>query len=129
MGTKYLLDSNSVIELLSNSLPEKTALRIQNIIDSDDYFLSIITRIEVLGYNGGPEEMSQTSEFIQDSMVVGLEEAIILRTISLRKLLKIKLPDAVIAATALVHDLTLLTRNTNDFKNVPGLTVINPHDL
>lgn len=72
--------------------------------------------------------MKQATEFIQNSIVIGLEEAIILRTIALRKLLKIKLPDAVIAATAIVHDLTLITRNTDDFKNIPGLTVLNPHD-
>ena len=72
--------------------------------------------------------MKQATEFIQNFIVIGLEEAIILRTIALRKLLKIKLPDAVIAATAIVHDLTLITRNTDDFKNIPGLTVLNPHD-
>jgi hypothetical protein len=49
--------------------------------------------------------------------------------IALRKLIKIKLPDAIIAATALVHNLTLLSRNTHDFKNVPGLTVLNPHTM
>lgn len=129
MGTKYLLDSNAVIELLSNAFPEEIALRIQAVIDADDYFLSVITRIEILGYNGGQEEMVQATEFIQDSIVIGLEEAIIHRTTALRKLLKIKLPDAVIAATAIVHDLTLLSRNTQDFKSVPGLTVLNPHDL
>jgi predicted nucleic acid-binding protein len=129
MGTKYLLDSNAVIELLSNSFPEHISLRIQSIVDADDYFLAVITRIEVLGYDGSSEEMNQASEFIQDSIVIGLEEAIILRTIALRKLIKIKLPDAVIAATALVHNLTLLSRNTHDFKNVPGLTVLNPHTM
>lgn len=98
-------------------------------MDADEYFLSVITRIEVLGYNGSQEEMNQAAEFIQDSIVVGLEEAIILRTIALRKLLKIKLPDAVIAATALVHNITLLTRNTDDFKNIPGLSVVSSHDL
>jgi predicted nucleic acid-binding protein len=40
-----------------------------------------------------------------------------------------KLPDAIIAATALVYDLTLITRNTSDFKNMEGLKVINPFDL
>jgi predicted nucleic acid-binding protein len=92
MGTKYLLDSNAVIELLSNSFPDKIALRIQEVIDADDYFLSVITRFEVLGYDGGQEEMNQASEFIQDSIVIGLEEAIILRTIALRKLLKSSFP-------------------------------------
>jgi len=36
------------------------------------------------------------------------------------------LADAIIAATALVHDLSLVTRNKEDFKDVPGLRVVNP---
>jgi len=39
---------------------------------------------------------------------------------------KIKLPDAVIAATALVHGLELISRNESDFKKIPGLAVVNP---
>lgn len=73
--------------------------------------------------------MNRTNEFIQDSMVIGLEEAIILRTIALRKLIKIKLPDAIIAATAIVYNLTLVTRNTADFKNIPGLALISSQSL
>ena len=38
----------------------------------------------------------------------------------------IKLPDAIIAATALVYDLTLISRNVSDFKNIEGLKVLNP---
>lgn len=49
MGTKYLLDSNAVIELLSNLFPEHISLRIQSVVDANDYYLSIVTRIEVLG--------------------------------------------------------------------------------
>lgn len=129
MGTKYLLDSNVIIELLSSSFSDETARRFQSIVDSDDYFLSVISRIEVLGYDGNSEEMNRTNEFIQDSMVIGLEEAIILRAIALRKLIKIKLPDAIIAATAIVYNLTLVTRNTADFKNIPGLTLISSQSL
>ncbi|MCC7465568.1 MAG: type II toxin-antitoxin system VapC family toxin [Saprospiraceae bacterium] len=129
MGTKYLLDSNTVIYLLSNFLPETTSQKIQSIIDTDDYFLSVITRMEVLGFNGDSNEMELANEFITDSIVIGLEEAIILRTITLRKQQKIKLPDAIIAATALVHHLTLVTRNIEDFKSIPGLTMVDPIEL
>lgn len=85
--------------------------------------------MEVLGFNGNPNEMELATEFISDSMVIGLEEAIVLRTISLRRQQKIKLPDAIIAATAIVHQLTLVTRNIEDFKNIPGLTVVEPVTL
>jgi predicted nucleic acid-binding protein len=40
-----------------------------------------------------------------------------------------KLPDCIIAATALVHGLTLITANKRDFSNIPGLTIINPFKL
>ena len=48
-------------------------------------------------------------------------------TIALRKIQKIKLPDAIIAATALVHNLTIISRNTSDFKNITGLTCLDPY--
>jgi predicted nucleic acid-binding protein len=85
--------------------------------------------MEVLGFNGDSKEMELANEFITDSIVIGLEEAIILRTITLRKQQKIKLPDAIIAATALVHHLTLVTRNLEDFKSIPGLTMVDPVEL
>ena len=41
-------------------------------------------------------------------------------------LYKIKLPDAIIAATALVHNLTLLTRNEKDFSKISNVEITNP---
>jgi predicted nucleic acid-binding protein len=42
---------------------------------------------------------------------------------------KTKLPDAIIAATALVYDLVVVSRNVADFKNIKGIQVIDPHSL
>jgi predicted nucleic acid-binding protein len=58
-----------------------------------------------------------------------MDEAIVNKTIEVRSLYKIKLPDAVIAATALQNELVLVSRNTKDFKNIQGLEVINPYGL
>ena len=63
---------------------------------------------------------------MDDAIVLQLSNAIVEKTIEIRKSVRIKLPDAIIAATALVHGYTLLTRNVSDFSNVTGLTVINP---
>jgi predicted nucleic acid-binding protein len=41
---------------------------------------------------------------------------------------KIKLPDAIIAATALTENYILVTRNIGDFKHIPGLELLNPWD-
>jgi predicted nucleic acid-binding protein len=47
----------------------------------------------------------------------------------LRQQFKIKTPDAIIASTALVYDLSLLSHNNKDFKGLPGLRIIAPYDL
>ena len=58
-----------------------------------------------------------------------MENDIKLKTGEIRKKNKIKLPDAIIAATALVNDLTLLSRNTKDFIKIKDLKLIDPHKL
>jgi len=61
--------------------------------------------------------------------VLELNENIKNKAIEVRRNYKIKLPDALIAATALVHDLELITRNTKDFENIKELKVKNPWNL
>jgi hypothetical protein len=58
-----------------------------------------------------------------------IDDAIIAETIRIRKIVKIKLPDAIIAASAIIHNYELLTENMNDFSNVPGLQVSNPQNI
>jgi predicted nucleic acid-binding protein len=70
-----------------------------------------------------PKDEEVIKEFIFDSTVFSLEENIITKTILLRRTNKIKLPDAIIAATAIVHNLQLITHNLKDFKNIPELIV------
>ena len=55
-----------------------------------------------------------------------LNAEIVERAITLRQQRKMGLGDAIIAATALVHGLTLMTRNMDDFKHVAGLDLNNP---
>jgi len=66
---------------------------------------------------------------MDDSIVFELTKEVADICIDLRKKYKTKLPDAIIAATALVSKATLITRNTSDFKNIRGLNVLDPHNL
>lgn len=68
-------------------------------------------------------------QFIDYSTEYNLSEPIIQKTIELRKTIKIKLPDAIIAATALCNDLILLSDNDSDFGKVPHLRYVNPRKL
>lgn len=91
--------------------------------------VSVISKIEVLRFNAPLQIERVLSAFFDNSKILLLNEDVVKITISVCKQHKIKLPDAIIAATALSLNLTLLTRNTSDFKHIQGLTVINPWDI
>jgi predicted nucleic acid-binding protein len=121
MGPKYLIDSNTVIDYLDNKLPEKSA----KLLDGIDFHTSVIVRMELLSWHEATEkQLKVLQEFIDNSIVFGLEEAIILKAIDIRKNHRVKLPDAIVGATALVNGQILITHNVSDFKNITGLQVI-----
>ena len=91
--------------------------------------VSVITKIEVLGFNTSSENYQLLVDFMSDATVFDLTGNIVDSSIDIRKKQKTKLPDAIIAATALVFDLVLISRNTSDFKNIQGLQVIDPNSL
>jgi predicted nucleic acid-binding protein len=66
---------------------------------------------------------------METAILLAIDEAVIDRTISIRQAKKIGLGDAIIAATALQHNLKLMTHNTKDFKDIEGLQLINPYEL
>lgn len=127
MGTQYLMDTNAVIEFLGGTLPTSGSDWLQGIIDQNLHHLSVINQIELLGFNGSPAEMQTLEDFIDVTNLLPLSDVVVQKTIELRKNYKIKLPDAIIAATALAYNLTLITRNTADFQNVTGLACVDAH--
>lgn len=120
------MDSNAVIDYLSGVLPGPR-MDFLNEIVNDVPRVSVITQIEVLGYNAPSAAHELLTGFMYDAEIIQLSEAIVNQTIEIRKKYKIKLPDAIIAATALNNGFILISRNLNDFKNIVGLTVIDPH--
>jgi predicted nucleic acid-binding protein len=60
--------------------------------------------------------------------IIYINEDIANKAIDLKREMNIKLADAVIAATAVVHNLKLATRNVGDFKGIEGLRVVNPFE-
>lgn len=69
-------------------------------------------------------ESDALSSFISNSIIIDLEEDIILETIQIRKKYNIKLPDAIIAATCLVNNCSLITNNIKDFDEITGLHLV-----
>ena len=129
MGKRYLIDSNVVIDYVASKLPQNGSDFVETIFNND-FLISIIVKIEVLGFDDLPFKIQAMEEFIDMADVFTLNETIARQTILLRrKHKKIKLGDAIIAATALVHDLTIISRNTKGFKNIMGLDCVDPHEL
>jgi len=126
MEQGYLIDTNTAIYYLDNKLPDNC----NDLIDNINSQISVITRMELLGWTKiTPLQLELLKQFIDSSTVFPLDEAVIIEAIEVRKKYHIKLPDAIIAATALVYDLTLITSNTKDFTAIDGLKIIDPHSL
>ena len=126
MGKEYLIDTNVVIYMLKGSLPEKVLSVMKSLFDSTPNF-SVINKIELLSHNdASPVETLSVQKLIEKSTVYHLNDPVIEMTIRVRKKYSMKLPDAIIASTAIVHNLILATRNTKDFEKIVELEIYNP---
>ncbi|MDP3642867.1 MAG: type II toxin-antitoxin system VapC family toxin [Bacteroidota bacterium] len=127
MGIKYLWDTNTAIYYLQQQFPTSAEKFIDDLLKHELPTISAITEIELLCWTTATDkDLDVLNGFISDALVIELEQAIKLKTAEIRKAHRIKLPDAIIAATAIVYELTLLTRNTEDFKNITGIVTLNP---
>ncbi len=123
----YLLDTNVVIDFCNSRLPQNA----KDLLEGIEPSISVITNIELFASSKITEkEKSALEDFVGISKVYNsIDNSIVARTILIRKLHKTKLPDAIIAATALVYNLTLISGNSADFKNIFELRVIDPYNL
>lgn len=130
MGIKYLWDTNTAIYYLQQQFPPKAEKFIDDLLNDEQPVISAITEIELLCWKtDNDKDLELLINFIADAYVIELEQTIKFKTAEIRKIHRIKLPDAIIAATALVYDLILITRNISDFQHIVGLQVIDPHNL
>lgn len=123
---EYLLDTNILIYYFADTIPKKEVSKIEEIFRTS-FNISIITKIEFLGWRKHTEEgFEKAREFISFANVIPLTDEIANLTIDKRRESKIKLPDAVIAATTLHNNLILVTKNDKDFNGIKSLEIYNP---
>ena len=125
MGTNFLIDTNVVIDFSHGIFSEKPKNFVANVLNKEP-IISAITQIELLGFSVVPP---QIESFVHYTSIIGINNSVIEKTIEIRKRYRKKLPGAIIAATALVNNLTLLTRNIADFKDIENLNIVNPHEV
>lgn len=111
-GRRYLLDTNAVIQLLAGN----PSLR-KMVEDSDFLSISVISKLEFLSYPDLTEdEKIAFHELLEDLTVFDLtasDSALIEEVVAMRIDGGLKLPDAVIAATALVNDCEVITNDAH----------------
>ena len=126
---RYLIDTNILIYFITGSASDEVLMNIKKILISS-FFISIISRIEVLGWNKHTEESYwMTNNLLNFSTIIPVDEAVANHAIQIRQKSNIKLPDAVIAATTLNLSATLVTRNYKDFISIEEIEIINPFDF
>jgi len=121
-GDRLLIDTNIIIYLAQEKIKIDDFAK-----DSDDLYISSITYMEAVGFSFQDQEEEEKITSLCDVFKhLHITTEVEKQTIIIRKANKIKLPDAIIAATAIVYNLTLVTCNSNDFKNIPELKIFNP---
>ena len=117
-GTKFLLDTNVVLYLLSG---DET---IAELVNEKQLYVSFITELELLAYQEiTEEEQNQIKSFLKECTVINISEQIKEKTIRIRKLHKVKLPDSIIAATSEYLNIPLITADVG-FKKIEKLSTI-----
>ncbi|MDR2802515.1 MAG: type II toxin-antitoxin system VapC family toxin [Prevotellaceae bacterium] len=123
MESQFLIDTNIVIDILGNTMPDSVKRSIARM----PLIISAVTYMEALGWHkAGSSQLAAIRHFIEAATILPINQPVVETTVSIRQQKKIGLGDAIIAATALVHHMTLVTRNISDFKSVDGLQVLNP---
>lgn len=121
-GNSALFDSNIIIYL------SKREISLSFLDQFDDHYISVITYMEVLGYRFRD---AKEEEFINEMLgvfrILYIDQKIADMVIQIRREVRIRLPDAIIAATAKTANLYLVTRNIEDFKKVK-VQITNPFD-
>jgi toxin FitB len=121
MGTTYIIDTSAYSKFISELLSEENANLMQIALETRP-IISVITRIELLSWRTTDTSVKTlVNDFIAQSEVLGLTEPVILQTIRIRRQHRVKLPDVIIAATAIVNGFTLLSTNDSDFEKINGL--------
>lgn len=116
----YILDTNCVIYYLKDE--SAVAEIVEPIINNRQAGISTITEIELFSFPGiGARETESANRLLDLVFITVLDSKIARLAGQLRSLYKIPLADSAIAATALLSNSVLLTRNIKDFKRIPNL--------
>lgn len=125
MPITCLFDSSAVILYFNDALTAAAFATMKDAIDNDSGAISVVTRAEVLAWPGHTAvSMAQAIEGMASFEQLSVDVLIADEAARIRRECNIKLPDAMIAATAKLRGLPVITANARDFERVAQLRVI-----
>lgn len=124
----YLVDTNILIYHFNGSIPDMAKDRL-DLIFQEQFNISVVTKMEFLGFRRHTDESYHKAvQFLSFANCIGVNEQVVEKVVELRRTFPVKLPDAIIAATAIVGKLCLVTRNASDFVGM-DVAIFNPFDV
>lgn len=119
----YLLDTNAVIYFFDGE--EKVSSLVLN--PDNQVAVSFISKIELLCFETEDADiLTNIAQFLTEIEIHYLDDEILSTAIEYRKKLKLKVPDAIIAATAKRHNMTLITADKALIQKIGDLQIITP---
>jgi predicted nucleic acid-binding protein len=120
-----IFDSSTLILFLNDALPAEALKLLDNCLQARRIAISAIVRAEVLAWPGHSQmSLAAALDLLDACQLVAVNAGIADEGARIRRETGLKLPDALIAATALLQGAALATANAKDFRRVPGLTLI-----
>lgn len=117
-GNNILIDTNTAIYLLNGDT------LLAEILHQKRIYLSFITQLELLGYPGiTVKEVKQIEYMLENCIIIDINNIIKSEAIHLRRLYSLKLPDCIVAATAIYLDLPIITSDRR-FKKIKELNLM-----
>jgi len=117
MKDKFLLDTNIIIYYFNGIILDDK----MDTILKNSFNISIITKIEFLSWKKLKNDIKlekKALNFISYANIYDLSDEVANKVIEIRQNYKVKTPDAIIGATALLHGFDIVTNNIDDFKNL-----------
>jgi predicted nucleic acid-binding protein len=120
----YTLDTNAILYYLKDDSNAVSLLR-EIFAHDAPLYISAITKLELFAYPKlSAQEEALIEELLRTVSVIPLDSHIARLASFIRRQYRLKVPDSVIAATAIYTGSTLATRNTRDFKRVTALALL-----
>ncbi|MDO4222585.1 MAG: type II toxin-antitoxin system VapC family toxin [Acinetobacter sp.] len=118
----YLIDTNMIIYHFAGNMVATDFFR----ANRGKLYISTMTVLEVLSFPASDQDIHHAERFLKDYFVwLDISQEIIFLSAKNRRSKKTKSPDAIIGATALHHNLTIVTHNIRDFAHLP-IAVFDP---